>query len=332
MLVEQDSQINDRRSTMADGQNRKPILTVEQQIMHLKQRGVSFELCAEAEAACILAGQDRYFRLAAYRVLFPKHVGGPRDGQYAGLDFRHLVDLAAIDRELRGFLLPLTLDVESSAKTRLIERITEKPGEDGYSFLSDYLAALNHGDRNRREGELRRLQNDAYLGPLVSRYPIGEMPAWVFLELSFFGAFADFYLSCANRWDDSGMRDEHYMLRRANSLRNAAAHSSAIVNGLGSPLSAPQLRYPATLAAALGEIGMSKRLRRSKMRNPRILQMAVLAYAYSRFVPREKAEGTPERLLALADRSKFHGDWYASNTVITSSHNFIARVFEAWLG
>lgn len=269
---------------MADGQNRKPILTIEQQIMHLKQKGVSFELCAEAEAARILTGQDYYFRLAAYRALFPKRVGGPRDGQYAGLDFRHLVDLTAIDRELRGFLLPLTLDVESSAKTRLIERITEKPGEDGYSILSDYLAALNHGDRNRREGELRRLQNDAYLGPLVSRYPIGEMPAWVFLELSSFGAFADFYLSCANRWGDSGMRDEHYMLRRA------------------------------------------------KMRNPRILQMAVLAYAYSRFVPREKAEGTPERLLALADRSKLHGDWYASNTVITSSHDFIARVFKAWLG
>ena len=149
---------------MADGQNRKPILTIEQQIMHLKQRGVSFELCAEAEAACILAGQDHYFRLAAYRVLFTKRVGGPRDGQYAGLDFGHLVDLAAIDRELRRFLLPLTLDVENSAKIRLIERITEKPGEDGYSILSDYLAALNHGDRNRREGELRRLQNDAYLG------------------------------------------------------------------------------------------------------------------------------------------------------------------------
>ena len=26
------------------------------------------------------------------------------------------------------------------------------------------------------------------------------------------------------------------------------------------------------------------------------------------------------------------GDWYAGNTVIASSHDFIARVFEAWLG
>ena len=62
----------------------------------------------------------------------------------------------------------------------------------------------------------------------VSRYPIGEMPAWVFLELSSFGAFADFYLFCANRWGDSGMRDEHYMLRRANSLRNIAGIDTAI--------------------------------------------------------------------------------------------------------
>ena len=38
------------------------------------------------------------------------------------------------------------------------------------------------------------------------------------------------------------------------------------------------------------------RLRRSKMRNPRILQMTILACAYSRFVPRKNAEGTPERL------------------------------------
>lgn len=122
--------------------------------------------------------------------------------------------------------------MENSAKTRLVERITEKPDEDGYSIFSDYLAALNHGDRNRREGELNRLKNDAYLGSIVSRYPIGEMPAWVFLELSSFGAFADFYLFCADRWGDSGMRDEHYMGSGARTrCETPRAHSSAIVNG-----------------------------------------------------------------------------------------------------
>lgn len=137
--------------------DRKPKLTVEEQIEHLKSKGVAFELCDEKEAARILSEQDHYFRLAAYRVLFPKRIGGAHDGEYAGLDFGHLVDLAGIDQELRGFLLPLTLDVESAAKTKLVERITEDPGEDGYSVFADYLAHLNHADRNRRKGEISRL-------------------------------------------------------------------------------------------------------------------------------------------------------------------------------
>ena len=148
---------------MADIPSRKPILTIEQQIEHLRRKGVSFELCSEAEAARILAGQDHYFRLAAYRVLFPKRVGGPRDGQYAGLDFGHLVDLAAIDRELRSFLLPLTLDVENSAKTRLVERITEKP--DGHCSvrctvkgLDEALFCLDLGTPDRLSAELVKKQ------------------------------------------------------------------------------------------------------------------------------------------------------------------------------
>lgn len=39
---------------MADIPSRKPILTIEQQIEHLRRKGVSFELCSEAEAARIL--------------------------------------------------------------------------------------------------------------------------------------------------------------------------------------------------------------------------------------------------------------------------------------
>ena len=36
---------------MAEPHDRKPILTIEQQIEHLKQKGVAFELCSEEEAA-----------------------------------------------------------------------------------------------------------------------------------------------------------------------------------------------------------------------------------------------------------------------------------------
>ena len=121
---------------IAEDNKRKPKLTVEEQIEHLKSKGVTFELCDEGEASRILSEQDHYFRLAAYRVLFPKRVGGKHDGEYAGLDFGQLVDLAGIDQELRRFLLPLTLDVENAAKTKLVEKITDNRNEDGYSVLT----------------------------------------------------------------------------------------------------------------------------------------------------------------------------------------------------
>lgn len=264
-------------------------------------------------------------------MLFPKRIGGAHDGEYAGLDFGHLVDLAGIDQELRGFLLPLTLDVESAAKTKLVERITEDPGEDGYSVFADYLAHLNHADRNRRKGEISRLENDAYLGPLVARYPIDEMPAWVFLELSSFGAFADFYLFCADRWEDISMKDEHYLLRRVNSLRNGAAHSSAMINGLGVGSNLPSGRTTEMVSAALDKLGVPRRLRRARLRNPRILQMTSLAFAYSHFVPQQKQGMASRRLESLEDKAKAHAEWYRRNNALIASYRFLAMVFGAWI-
>ncbi len=309
--------------------NRKPKLTVEEQIEHLKSKGVTFDLCGEGEAMRILSEQDHYFRLAAYRVLFPKRIGGAHDGEYAGLDFGHLVDLAGIDQELRGFLLPLTLDVESAAKTKLVGKITENRNEDGYSIFADYLAHLNHADRNRRKGEISRLENDAYLGPLVARYPIDEMPAWVFLELSSFGAFADFYLFCADRWGDSLMRREHYLLRCSNSLRNAAAHSSAIINGFSAIAPESPIRTPNEVASALEAAGINKRSRRSKMRNIRIQQIVVLAFSHSHFVHSSNRENAISRLSLFENRVAEHGCWYKKNTVLASSFAFLDRAIRS---
>ncbi len=310
----------------------KPKLSVEEQIKHLNSKGVTFSLCGERNATRILSEKDHYFRLAAYRVLFPKRIGGVHDGEYAGLDFGHLVDLADIDKELRGFLLPLTLDVENAAKTKLVERITVSPLEDGYSIFADYLTHLNHADRNRRKGEVSRLSNDAYLGPLVARYPIDMMPAWVFLELSSFGAFADFYLFCANRWEDTSMKKEHYLLRCSNALRNAAAHSSAIINGFSANSPESPIRTPNEVALALEKAGINKRSRRSKMKNIRIQQIVILAYSHSHFVTSDTSkEHAGLQLTLLENRAIEHSSWYESNTVIASSFSFLKKALHGIL-
>ena len=181
--------------------DRKPLLTVEQQIDHLKSKGVTFELCSEEDAAEYLSERTYFFKVAAYRSLFEKRVGGPRDGQYIDLDFGHLRALASLDRDLRYALLPLTLDVEHAARTKLVRIATEREGEDGYALSRDYMAGLNHNERRRREGEINMMGNDLFCSDLVRKYGDGpaEMPIWVLMELFSFGSFIDLYLFCAER-------------------------------------------------------------------------------------------------------------------------------------
>ena len=114
---------------MAEPHDRKPILTIEQQIEHLKQKGVAFELCSEEKAADYLRDKCNFFKLASYRKLFSKYEGGPRDGRYVDLDFGQLRLLAALDQELRHALLGMTLDIEHFQKVTLLREMEDR-GED----------------------------------------------------------------------------------------------------------------------------------------------------------------------------------------------------------
>ena len=124
---------------MAEPHDRKPILAIEQQIEHLKQKGVAFELCSEEEAADYLRDKCNFFKLASYRKLFSKYEGGPRDGRYVDLDFGQLRLLAALDQELRHALLGMTLDIEHFQKVTLLREMEDR-GEDGYAIVADYMA------------------------------------------------------------------------------------------------------------------------------------------------------------------------------------------------
>ena len=314
----------------ASVRTRKPKLTVDEQIGHLRSKGVTFDLCSEEDARETLSDKTYYFKLAAYRVLFDKRVGGERDGEYVGLDFGQLRDLAAIDHMLRYTLLPMTLDIEHFAKVKLMREVTERVGEDGYSIVADYLASLPKKSLDIRNGEIRRLENDRYSGDLARRYD-GSYPAWVFAELISFGGFIDFYRFCALRWDDREMRKEHYLLKQVKAVRNACAHSTAIVNGFA-PGTPSNVRTPNEVARALAGVGLNKRARHSKMSNARVQQITMTAFAY-----RELVKGTHSREMcrtlvdAFINRSEEHSNWYVRSDYFRSALAFLNRVFDRWI-
>ena len=203
---------------MAEPHDRKPILTIEQQIEHLKQKGVAFELCSEEEAADYLRDKCNFFKLASYRKLFSKYEGGPRDGRYVDLDFGQLRLLAALDQELRHALLGMTLDIEHFQKVTLLREMEDR-GEDGYAIVADYMASLTTANREYRLRELKMSGRSPYSSSLYTKYS-GDMPAWAFLELTSFGTLIDFVRFCARRWGDRRLEASHYDLKRVKSVRN----------------------------------------------------------------------------------------------------------------
>ena len=308
-----------------------PLLSIDEQIAQLKEKGVTFELCSEDEAKSYLADRTYYFKIRSFRTLYDKRVGGDRDGQYINLDFGHLRALASLDRDLRYALLPLTLDVEHAARTKLIRNITESPDEDGYGVCADYMASLNKDERNRRRGDVAMLKHDLYCRDLLLKYgkDPAKMPAWVLLELFSFGSIAGFYLFCAKRWDEKIMEKEHYMLRQAQFIRNACAHSSNMVNGFGAQ--DDEIETNTMVENALAETGLSHRVRTSKMKNPRLKQIATLMYLHSRLV----TEGTGRRR-AVADMQALKAsmnkslETLSANDIVRSSLSFLIALIDNW--
>lgn len=310
---------------------RKPLLTVEEQIEHLKSKGVTFELCSEEDAAEYLSERTYFFKIAAYRTLFEKRVGGPRDGQYANLDFGHLKALASLDRDLRYALLPLTLDVEHAARTKLMRAATERGDEDGYALSHDYMAGLNHNERRRREGEINMMGNDLFCGDLVRKYggSPADMPIWVLMELFSFGSFIDLYLFCAERWGDREMVHEHYMLRQAKSVRNACAHSSDVLNGIA--VVDARIGADAAVMRALAEAGLSHRVRTAKMKNPRIRQITTLMYLHTQLVPEGSGKNSASSNLAdLEEKLLEMSNLAPTNDAIQSAMAFLAKLIDSW--
>ena len=313
------------------GQKHKPLLCIEQQIDHLKAKGVTFDICTEQDAFGLLTDQTYYFKLASYRILFDKRIGGKDSGQYIDLDFGHLKALASLDRNLRYALLPLTLDVEHAARTKLIRHAASRRDEDGYAICADYIASINHKERNRRQGEIISLAHDAYCADLVKHYGTDPamMPIWVLLELISFGGLTDLYLFCANRWEDALMRDEHYMLKQAKAVRNACAHSSNIMNGIS--CSASIIKSNNSVERAVAECGFSHRVRTSKMRNPRTKQIVTLLYLHMQMIPFGNSRKKAQELLGnLKNDMRATASIMPKNDTVQSWVEFMATLVESW--
>ena len=139
----------------------KQFLTVDEQIKHLKNKGISFENYSEEKAKQYLRYNNNLFKLSSFRKNYDKYQGGVNDGKYINLNFEHLVDLSIIDMTLRYTVIQLSLDIEHYTKLELL-RLMEDNNEDGYTIYEDYISSLSSFQREILNKEITRNNNSVY--------------------------------------------------------------------------------------------------------------------------------------------------------------------------
>lgn len=129
----------------------KQLLTTDQLIKHMKEKGVTFNIISEQDAKIFLSENNYYMKLASYRANYPKYLSGEKVGQYINLDFAYLKELSSIDRHLRYLIMEMCLDIEHALKVLLISHVENNPLEDGYELIRRFIGYTNSRGQQQNE-------------------------------------------------------------------------------------------------------------------------------------------------------------------------------------
>ena len=308
--------------------NNKPRLSLDEQIQHLKEKGILFNIMDEDSAKQYLKYNNNYYKLTSFRKNYDKHPGGKNKGQYIKLEFAYLVDMSIIDMRLRYRIVEMALDIEHHTKLQLLRKIDEYD-EDGYQIVKDYIDSLDDRQKNHFESEINRNRRSIYCRNIIEKYG-GNYPVWAFLEIISFGKLVGFYRYCANRFSDKEMKDDYYRLLTCKKIRNGAAHSNCILNDLR-PHTAEHHTNKEITKELIHIPHMNSNFRKNKMSNTRIQQIITLLYMHKKIVRSEGIalyeSGELKKLIRRIDRNS---NYYKTNKLIQETFRFFEMVVDSW--
>lgn len=259
-----------------------PETYIDGQIAKLKEQGVTFGICAEAEARDYLAEKCPPCKTCSYARLFDTYSEGESEGKYIELDFGQLRYLADIDQRLREILLNMTLDVEHFCKTKLMTMcaVTE---EEGRAIISQYMGSLDGERRQRIESELAR--HDGHSCGGTSDGNNGDVTLWAFLDAVSFGTLLGIVHYCGKYRIGSQKIADYSALHAVKTLRNTCAHGSCILAETY-PRADGKRVAPHEVSNAVAAVGVSRRLRRRWLQTAPVAQIASTLCLYAEMVPK----------------------------------------------
>lgn len=317
------------------------MLTVDELIQYMKDKGILFTITTEEEARKHLCAHNNYFKLTSYRKNYTKRTSGPHAGTYVHLEFAYLRELARIDTEIRHLLLDMSLDIEHFLKVALIKAVEDHKninGEDGYKIVTDFLMDVGNSSLAERTAsvsyrtgsfsrKINQNRKNPYCSGLTSRYN-QEMPIWAFVELISFGDLKELVKYYDSRTDWKSPVDLQ-SLDRVRQIRNACAHGNSMIFDLRPiDISDGKSDAPLYISQYIYHAGISKTTALKKLSNPRISQIVHLLYIYDHLVtsPYTRQLRISQLKELVNHRCTQHKDYFTCNPLLVSTYQFFKKL------
>lgn len=301
----------------------KQLLSIEELIQHMKNRGITFNEISENDAKQFLQNNNYYMKLAAYRANYDRCDTGKRQGQYKKLDFGYLKELSTIDMYLRYIVMDMCLDIEHVIKVRLIKNITNNPSEDGYDIVRKFIA---QDDNLRILKNIRSHKSGEYCKDLIEKY-YPYFPVWVFVELISFG---DLLYFCSFYEKIYGVQIiNNKLMNTVRDVRNAAAHSNCLLNKMTEKIDSTKQVNNEISSFIIGMKNISKTSRVNNLSYKFTNSFVTVLYVYDSLmneIPKQKRYKEIQEF--MNGRVVKNKQFFQSNSKIVGVYNFHKKVID----
>lgn len=295
-------------------------LSVQEQIDHMKSKGIKFNIFDEEKALHFLEFNTYFFKLKSYAKNYEKYLRGENCGKYVNLEFAYLIELSTLDLHLRKFIIKLCLDIEHHLKLKLVRDCCNNKHEDGYTIVKDFL---NENPKIKSDFEFKATSYNTITHDLLRKFK-DNLAIWNIVEVLTFGDFKKLYTKYYTKYpsDDSLI----HFIWSVNFLRNAAAHNNCLLNSLKSPYSRVARNKSITsIISTNPTIGYDERIK--KMSNPIISDFIITLYVFREAI---KSEAIKEKTITelrdfFDNRMLRNKEYFKNNPWIKSNYSFVKK-------
>ena len=297
-------------------EHKKKKLSIDEQIEHMKNLGIKFNLVSEEQAKAYLENDTYFFKIKAYAKNYDKN----KEGKYTNLDFGYLKELSLLDVWLRNLVLFLCLQLEHYLKVEINRHICQNEKEDGYNIIEEYKKSDFYKRRNASEGKAKSHYNE----DIVEKYK-NDYAIWNFMEIMSFGELIELYKCYFSIYEEKKEKLYDYLFC-AKHLRNACAHNNCILNNVRKMTKKTNV---ALLSYVNANSNLSSKTINTQCKKVIVNDFVSLLYCVSKLVlPLNNRTRIKQELEKFVERTKEHITYFKSNSDILSLLVFFEGVIQ----